>query len=467
VTTPSEPPPSERAAAHPLPLQLELPPAPAPSLAPPPKARRLRTGRGRRWLVRSLLGAAIAGAGALAIIGWVLPWYVRRQCIEEAAAHGITLSIDSAEMSGDGFRLLGVRATAADVPGAYAQAPEIRVQTSGLRPQTMTIRGGEVGVEGSWGNVAGGVAKWRASPDGGQAGAWAPVTLVLDESRIVWQGLIGEAAKVEANDLHVQVAWNGRAAEVHARSDRVLVGVPGGRLGPWRVDLDRVPAGVPSRAGGSRLRIALDPGVPDSSTVLVLGDDDRTTSVDVSVPRSPLARLGIPPQVVGLRGKDLQAEVVAHYREGALGPSRADASTKGGLYGIEAPGIPRPLDVSWEAAASGSPDAGLDLRNARLAVGPLVGAMNGTLKAYGDGFRVDLAWSAGPVPCKAFDTPLGSGTPFDIAFQLRKLAEATGLTRIDGAVTARASLTFDSRDLGSTRVDFAPDAKCQVAIFAP
>jgi hypothetical protein len=309
------------------------------------------------------------------------------------------------------------------------------------------------------------VAKWRASPEGGQAGAWAPVALVLEESRIVWQGLIGVAASLEANNLHAQVSWSGRAPEVHVRSDRVLVGVPGGALGPWRVDLDRAPAAAPSRLGGSRLRIALDPGVPESSTVLVVGDDERTTSVDVSVPRSPLSRLGIPPQVVGLRGKDLQVDAVAHF--GALGPGRADASTKGGLYGIEAPGIPRPLDISWDAAASGSPDAGLDVRNARLAVGPLVGAMTGMLKTYADGFRVDLAWSGGPVPCKAFDAPLGTGAPFDIAFQLRKLAEAAGITKIDGVVTARANLTFDSRDLGSAKVDFAPDAKCQVALFAP
>jgi hypothetical protein len=93
--------------------------------------------------------------------------------------------------------------------------------------------------------------------------------------------------------------------------------------------------------------------------------------------------------------------------------------------------------------------------------------MTGMLKTFDDGFRVDLAWKAGPVPCNAFDAPLAPGAPFDIAYQLRRLAQATGLTKIDGDVSARASLVFDSRDLGTTHLDFTPDARCQVAIFAP
>jgi hypothetical protein len=281
------------------------------------------------------------------------------------------------------------------------------------------------------------------------------VALAFEDSRIVWQAPLGENAGVEASGVHLDVTTRPAGAELHARSERVTIGVPGGTLGPWRVDLDRTP-------GTSRVRIALDPGVPEACTVLVVGDDERTTSVDISVPRSPLARLGLPPQLLGLRGTDLQAEATMHYA--TQGPSRADATAKGGLYSIEA-GLPLPLDVAWEASASGDPSAGLDVKKARLAVGPLVGVMTGTLKRFEDGFRLDLAWSAGPVPCRAFDTPLADGQPFDIAYQLRKLVEATGLTKIDGDVSARGTLAFDSRDLGQARVDFEPDAKCQVTVF--
>jgi hypothetical protein len=471
VTTPSEPPSSfDGEPGGPLPLQLELP---RPHVAAPPAdskvRRRPRAARENRALLLRLLGATgVIGAAGLALVGWALPWYVRRQCIDEAAARGITLSIDSAQIELGGFRLLGLGATISDIPGLRAQVPEMRVQTSGFHPQAIEMRGAELRLAGGFSDVGNAFATWRSHAAGPDTGGSLPTRVTIDDSRIVWQGAIGENARVEASGAHLDVTWQGKAPELHFRSDRVMVAIPGGALGPWRVDYDRAPSPANERAlvpASARLRLALDPGVPDASTLLVVADDERVTSVDVAVPRSPLGRLGLPPALLGLRGSDLQLEVSAHY--GASGPKRADARTKGGLYGIQATGIPRAIDVAWDVAASGSTDAGLDLKVGRLAVGPLVGAMTGMLKSFDDGFRVDLAWKAGPVPCNAFDAPLGSGAPFDIGYQLRKLAEATGITKIDGEVTARAALAFDSRDLGLTRLDFVPDAKCRVALFAP
>jgi hypothetical protein len=130
------------------------------------------------------------------------------------------------------------------------------------------------------------------------------------------------------------------------------------------------------------------------------------------------------------------------------------------------PSLPRPLDVTWEASAAGDPRKGMDVKKARLAAGPLVGAMTGTVTSFEDGFRVDLAWGADAVPCNAFDAPLDGAQPFDIAYQLRKLAEATGITKVSGEVSARGTATFDSRDLASTRLAFVPTVSCQVALFA-
>lgn len=405
--------------------------------------------------MRAGVALVVLAAAATAIVVWVLPWYVRRECIDEAAAHGITLTIDEVDLDGSGFHLIGVHATAAALPGATAQAPEVDVQTTGLHPDRMAVRRGELTLTGTWRTVDAAFAAWRASPQGGQGGAWAPTALVVDESRVVWQGPFAENARVEAANTHVDVTWGGPSATVHARSDNVVVAVPGGKVGPWRVDLDRAP-------GTSRLRLALDPGVPEACTVLIVGNDEGTTNVDVKIPRSPLARLGLPPELVGLHGKALQAEAAAHYA--AMGADRGEATSKGGLYGIEA-GLPAPLDVAWDGAASGDRRAGLDVKKARLAVGPMVGTMTGTLKTFDDGFRVDLAWTGTPVPCAAFEAPLGAGNPFDVAYQLRKLAEGVGLAKVAGEVTARGELTFDSRDLGAARVEFKPEVKCQVALF--
>ena len=409
-----------------------------------------------RWLVRVAVVLVVLGAVGAAVVVWVLPWYVRRECVEAAAAHGIALTIDDVTLGAAGFQLIGVHATSAALPGAKAQAPEIDVQMTGLHPDRMTVRRAELTLTGSYRTVDAAFAAWRASPTGGQGGAWAPTSLVVDESRVVWQGPFAENARVEAANTHLDVTWGAPSATVHARSDNVLVVVPGGKLGPWRVDLDRTP-------GTSRLRVALDPGVPDACTVLIVRSDDLTTSVDVKIPRSPLARLGLPPELVGLHGKALQVEAAVHFA--AMGTQRDDATSKGGIYGIEAAGLPAAIDASWEGSASGDPRTGLDVKKAKLAVGPMVGAMTGTLKTFDDGFRLDLAWIATAVPCAAFEAPLGAGSPFDVAFQLRKLVEGAGLARVAGEVTARGGLTFDSRDMGAARVEFKPEVKCQVALF--
>jgi hypothetical protein len=466
VTLPREPPhPPEYDAAQPLPLALELPSASAPPPREPTLRRPRRRGEGRRWLLRLLVGAAVLASAAFGITSWLLPWYLRRQCIDEAATRGITLSVDRAELAREGFRLIGIRVSAADVPGVRGQAPDVLVRTSGLKPETLTVRGAELAIDGAWSNVMAAFAKWKASARDPQAEASTPATVVLEGAHVTWRGLVGDA-QIDAGDLQLVAGWAARDPEVHMRSDRVHVTVPAGVLGPWRVDVDRVPGKVAPgealpRTGSSRMRLALDPGVPDSSTLLIVGDEEHATSVDVSIPRSPLARLGIPASIVGQNAGALQVEAVARYA--VLGPNRADASAKGGVYGIAAPGIPRRMDVSWEGAASGSPRTGLDVKNARLAVGPLVGALSGMLKVFDDGCRLDLAWTAGPVPCTAFDAPLGAGAPFDVAYQIRKLAEATGVAGITGSVRARANLTFDSRDLSSTRVDFQPEVTCRMA----
>jgi hypothetical protein len=451
----------EEGPVKPAPLQLELPAAPAvPATVQTEPARRKSGGgaAGRAIAARVvlvLLALAIAGAAAAAY--W-LPRWVRREFIEAAAAHGITLTIEDAKIEPGGFRLLGLHATTDDLPGASASAPEVDVETSGLSPTRLTVRGADIEVSGAWSPAENALAKWRESPRGGQGGDFIPPSIVLEDSRIVWKGAVGDAGRVEAAGMHLDAMHRGNDTELHARSDKVTLGVPGGTLGPWRVDLDHA-------SGTSRIHVSLDPQVPESSTVLVVGDDTRTTQVDVTVPRTPPTRIGIPPQLLGVRGKDLQIEASVHYTN--LGPAHAEATARGAVHAIEVTGIPKPIEVVWDGTATGDSRQGMDVKKAQLAVGPLLGTVTGTLRTFDEGFRLALAWSAGPVPCKAFDTQIDEGTTFDIAYQLRKLAEATGITKLSGEVSAHGSATVDSRDVGANQVEFVPVSTCQVALFAP
>jgi hypothetical protein len=437
-----------------LPLQLDLPAAMPVASAEPAAERDSIAARVRRRAVVLL----VLGVGAVALVALlfvvILPWYVRRTCIDQAAAHGIVLAIDEVSIRGGGFLLQGVKATFTDVPDAAVEAPEVTVETRGLAPQKLSSSGLEIAISGRWSGIAAALGRWRASEQGGQGGAWAPASLILDGSRIVWKGALGDQASVEAAGVHLDVTWKGADPVMHATSSLVTLVVPAGTLGPWRVDLDREP-------GSSRARIALDPGVPDACTVLIVGDDATVNAVDANVPRSPLPRLGLAPALRGLHGAP-QVEAHIHWVPFAANAT-ATATAQGGVYGVTVDGIPQPLDITWDLKATGQGGAG-DIKQGRLTVGPLVGDVRGTLKTYPDGFRVDAGWSAGPVPCAAFDPTLGPGEPLDFAYQIRKLAQSAGLTKLTGSVSASAMLAFDSRDLGGATMTFTPNATCDVAM---
>jgi hypothetical protein len=457
--TPSEPPaPSEEPTSQPLALQLDLPATETETAGALPAAAHPTAPRARGlWLAAAcvLLGGI---AFAALVTRWFLPWYVRRACVAAAASRGIALSIEEARIDPSGFRLVGVHAACPAIAALQAQASEVDVEATRFRVSKVTVHGAEVTLRGSPSAVESDLTKWMAAQTDDKDGGWTLASLAIDGGHFVWQAALGDAVRVEAADTHVDMAWR-PTLELRARSNRVAVVTPGGPLGPWGVDIDLLPK-------SSRARIALDPAVPESCTVLVVGDGARASSIDVVIPRSPLAHLGVADALVGANGAGLQLESSLHYV--TLGPQRADASARGGLYGVPVSGLPRPIDIAWDAIATGNPTTGIDVKRARLAVGPLVGAVTGTLRRFDEGFRVDLAWAAGPVPCAAFVVPLGLGQPFDIAYVLRTMAgpNPVGPRRLhrgsaaDGGVSATVMFSFDSRDLGSTRLEFAPDIDC-------
>jgi hypothetical protein len=406
--------------------------------------------RWQRAVELGILGVIGVGGGGWLAFKLALPAHVRRVCIEQAAAHGIGLDIDDVKVSLQSLTLIGLHANAPDVAGARASATEVDVTMSALQPQRLTIQGLELELTGPLGGVAEGLDRWRGGRGGGQTGSW-PDSWTLDGAKVVWQGAAGEGVTARALESHLDVTWGARGTVVHARSENVTVATAGGVVfGPWRMDHDEAP-------GTSRTRIVLDPGVPDACTVLVLGDGVSIASVDVAIARAPLSRLGVPRQILDM-ANDVALTAGMHFSSSANG--RADLTTKGGLFGIQVAGLARPVDVRWEGVATGNPRAGIDIRGAKLAVGPLVGDLRGTLKTFPSGFRVDLAWRADPVPCAALAMPVGSGEISEILYNLRKLGAP--MSRLSGGTaTASATLAFDSRDFGAFAVKLKPEVACR------
>jgi hypothetical protein len=442
--------------SKPLALQLELPAAmPAPAASTASEERASFAGRARRHLGLALALVAVAITAVVAAVVWLLPRYVRRVCIQQAGDHGIALTIDDVSIRTSGFVLHGVTASLDDLPDARVEVPAITVQTRGFTPDKLAASEMEIAIRGRWAGIDAALERWRAREQGGAGGGWAPSSIVLDGSRLVWSGALGDQVRVEAAGLHFDVAWAGPTPVVHATSSLVTLVVPAGTLGPWRVDIDREP-------GLARARVALDPAVPETSTLLLVGNDQEATAVDIAIPRSPLARLGVTPSLIGLKGQP-QVAVDLHWVPFSA-KATAVATSHGGIYGITIDGIPQPIDITWDVRASGESGVA-DLKQSKVAVGPLVGPVKGTLKTYADGFRVDAAWSAGPVPCAAFDTPAGgAGAPLDFAYQLRKLAQSAGLTALTGTVSASAMLIFDTREIGATTLSFTPTTTCDLSM---
>jgi hypothetical protein len=84
------------------------------------KARARKTA-GARGSLKRKLGTAAAAVVLLLVCGFVtaalvLPGCIKRECIAAAAANGVKLGIQDVRLSTQGFTLVGISATADDVP---------------------------------------------------------------------------------------------------------------------------------------------------------------------------------------------------------------------------------------------------------------------------------------------------------------------------------------------------------------
>ena len=217
------------------------------------------------------------------------------------------------------------------------------------------------------------LARGARAPSGGQEGAWAPRSLVFDESRVVWQAPFAENARVEASNVHFDLTWSG---DVAARCTRGRTACrspcPAGSSGPGA-------STSTARRATSRVRVALDPGGAGGVHRARRGGRCGRHVGRRRRPAIAAGAAGAPARAARPEGQGAPGRARPRTTS-PMGPERADVTAKGGLYGIEA-GLPVPLDVAWDVTATGAPQSGLDVKKARLAAGPLVGALTGHAQA--------------------------------------------------------------------------------------
>jgi hypothetical protein len=349
------------------------------------------------------------------------------------------------------------------------KAAEIEVEMGGFEPSRITARNADVTIDGPYEAVKDAFAKWRASHGGTLPGAAkggeSATRLVFEGAHLVWTRPFGAHVKLDALEVRADLGRKGPDDDVHVVSPHVRLTVDGGTVGPWRIAFDRT-------GNESRARILLDPQLTDGPSALIVTSGEQITALDVTVARTQLVTVGITPELLGLLpGGSTQIEANIHFAHPM--PSRADAHATVGLYGMKAVSVPMPLDAKLDFQVAGDPTLGAEVKKGTVTVGPLTGAVVGTLKVFDDGMRIDLGWTAGPLPCSAFTTaptvPVVPGTPIappgDLGNQLKQFVQNTGIAKVTGEVRMAGSFAFDSRDFGNANVTFTPTNTCDVSLF--
>jgi hypothetical protein len=405
-------------------------------------------------------GRFVAGGAALVVLAalaWlvVLPSLVRRRCVAAAASRGLVLSVGGVRLGFEHFALLDVEVSSAELAGMSAKGAELDVTLSGLVPAAATATRWDIALDGR--DVADTLTTWRAAHVAGGDG----VTIHMDDAHVTWTHAFGAAARVDALGLVADISADG--ASSHAVTPHVVVATPRGDLGPWRTTLDRAAETV-------TIRVAFDPASPSGAHLDVVTARDVVESLELSIPRSTFPKLGIPARSLGLPvGDATQMAVTASMRRG----EKTEVSVDAALFALKVASVPRPLDATLKLSATAPGDGVSDVdRDSSASIGPLRGAVTGTLTSLDGGARLELKWTGGPVPCAALGaiesppSPPGS-TPTlgDLANELGKLAQATGIAKVSGEIGMHAALVVDARNLSATELSFTPTSTCEVALF--
>ena len=83
--------------------------------------------------------------------------------------------------------------------------------------------------------------------------------------------------------------------------------------------------------------------MPDGPNAIVTRMTTGKTLTDVNIPRSPIARLGLSPDVLGASRVPDQVDLKLHYAR--MTDRRVDATLALGVYGLTVPPVPGPSEV--------------------------------------------------------------------------------------------------------------------------
>jgi serine/threonine-protein kinase len=408
--------------------------------------------RGGGWTKLAVLATFVVLV--LAGVLLLLPMIVRDRILSTAREAGVDLTIERVGIGFGGVSLRGVTAKTARVPGAELRADELFA--TGFSAREIRVRGAVIVVTGRLTDVGPAALSFYEQNRARLSGGGEPRKLAIIGARVSWTGLLGEGTSLDAAEVGVDFESRAVGAEeIRASVARFEVKTHRTVLGPWAGTFDR-------NATTARLRLLLDPPVPDGPSVLLVYGS-TPTRVTVKIPRSPLARLGLRPGDLGLPadpGTELEVKL-----EGGQSPTqRIEGKGRLDLFGVRLRGLKSPVDVKLEGSASGLPGKPLDLDKTTLTLGPFLANVTGTVTPTEGGFRLDAGWRTVPIACeklaRAEAKALGP-----IAAAVQDIAHTTGVARVTGTANASGLVKYDTSTPDDASVTFVTREACGLSIF--
>jgi serine/threonine-protein kinase len=415
----------------PTPLDVATPPGSVPRPPPPTIQPSEASTAQPQWPVPGILPVASnariefepakrsSGAGVLmllllmvvGVVGFyfVLPELVKRGYASGAErAYGVTLTMDRVVLSLRQIRLLGVTATAREVPGVSVRSKEVDLTLSRITPTEMIAYDVIVTVDGAYPTVLDAESRWIAAHpgDGRKDGAMQHVK--VDSGQIVWTRPFGEQTRLQAENVTVDA----ERAEGEALGDDYEIVAPivdltdaSGKIGPW-------PVKITTAKRIARAIVSFDAAGATPAQAVVNVWDGTLSSIEVTVPKTPFAQLGIEPAFLGLpKAQPFFVEGDAEYT--ARSAARVDGHVRLIASGVHVNGSAQPSEVDVELRFGGDPKAPVDWGEGTIAVGALRARPTGNVTLGPGTARADLAWRSGGARC-----PGGGESSFTTAVHL-------------------------------------------------
>ena len=410
--------------------------------------------RGAGWTRLAILVIGIVVV--LVVVLLLLPRIARDRIMASAREAGIELTIERVGVGFGGVSVRGVTAKVASVPNAEFRAEEIF--SAGLSGNDIRVRGLDVRLEGHASAVGPALLAFYEDNRKRLAGSPSePRRVSVVAAHVTWAGVLGEGTRLDAGEIGSDVTSRlVGSEEIRTNVGRFEITTARTTFGPWASTFER-------NVSTSRLRVLLDPPVPDGPNALFVWGKSTPTHVTVRVPRSPIGRLGLRPAELGLPA-DPATEIEVKLEGGQSPSTRVEGTGRADLFGLRLNGVKGPVDVKLEGAASGMAGRPLELEKTTVTLGPFLANVTGTVIPTDLGFRLDAAWRTLPIPCeKLARAEAKSLGPIAVAIQ--DIARATGAARVTGTAHASGLVKLDTNSPDSSTFTFTTREACGLSIF--